>query len=217
MRALFLAFLTIGTLTGMMNTAHARPISYAGGTTVMQNNDGDMNDIHIHYSPTPFYSLGYKGEYWRDEDWWFHGAQFNYLLNRSNKAHSQGNFYLKSGAGVAVDGDTTNPAGFVGFAYDWEDRDYFVSYENRATYAGDVGETGNDRRFYRQTARFGFTPYVAEYGNVHTWLMLQVGHSPEADDPITVTPLVRVFQGDVLGEAGISTKGDVLLNWIVRF
>ena len=108
--------------------AQARPVSYPTGWTWMQTNDGDMNAAHLHYSPTARYSIGYKAEYWRDEEWQFHGAQFNYLIRRNNQRASQSNIYLKSGAGFAYSdhgafNNDIEPASFIGFAYDWEDRD----------------------------------------------------------------------------------------------
>lgn len=196
--------------------AQARPVSYPTGWTWMQTNDGDMNAAHLHYSPTARYSIGYKVEYWRDEEWQFHGAQFNYLIRRNNQRASQSNIYLKSGAGFAYSdhgafNNDIEPASFIGFAYDWEDRDYFFSYENRATYAGDIAQ------FFKQSARVGFTPYVGDYGDLHTWLMLQVDHAPENEHPVTVTPLVRLFKGVNLVEVGMSNQGEALFNWVVRF
>lgn len=47
--------------------------------------------------------------------------------------------------------------------------------------------------------------------------MLQVDHNPSADDEITFTPLVRMFKGEYLAEAGVSDNGEVLLNWVIRF
>lgn len=191
--------------------AQARPVSYPGGTTLMLQNNGDMNSLHLHYSPTARYSLGYKAEYWREGDYSIHALQMNNLLKRWNHPDSQANLYLKSGVGVAVDGDDTQEAAFTGVAADWEDRRYFVSYENRYTHAGDIDD------FYMQSARVGIAPYIGEYGDVHTWLMLQVDHEPEGQDHVTVTPLVRLFKDTHLIEAGMSNQGDVLFNWVMRF
>lgn len=207
---------TIYALAGLMallgvEEAQARPVSYPGGTTLMLQNNGDVNSLHLHYSPTAHYSLGYRGEYWREGDYSIHALQMNNLLKRWNNPDSQANLYLKSGVGVAVDGDDTQEAAFTGVAADWEDRRFFVSYENRYTHAGDIDD------FYMQSARVGVAPYIGEYGDVHTWLMLQVEHEPEAKDQITVTPLVRFFKDTHLIEAGLSNQGDVLFNWVMRF
>ncbi len=194
----------------------ARPVSYPGGWTLMQMNDADSYSLHVHYSPTAQYSLGYKAEYWRDADWWFNGVQLNYLVKRWNQPHSQANLYLKSAAGIAysdneADDGQTQPAAFTGMAFDWENRRVFTMYENRAVFAGDID------RFFTHKARIGIAPYVGDYGDWHTWLMLQADYRPTAEDKVTFTPLVRVFKGNYLGEAGISDHGDVLFNWVIRF
>lgn len=200
----------------LATTAEARPVSYPTGWTVMQMNDMDSSSLHVHYSPTAKYSVGYKAEYFRDEDWQFHGAQLNYLVKRWNKPKEQANLYLKTGAGLAysdyqsLDGQT-NAAGFIGLAADWETRRWFTSYENRYVHAGNIGKVFN------QKARVGVAPYIGDYGDVHTWLMLQIDHNPTRNDPVTVTPLVRLFKGEYLAEAGVSNKGDVLFNWVIRF
>lgn len=191
--------------------AQARPVSYPGGWTVMQMNDMDAYSLHLHYTPSINYSIGYKGEYWRESDWWFHGAQLNTLLKRWNMPKAQANAYFKTAVGVGAKGDSTEAAGFVGFAADWETRRYFTSYENRYM------EPGVADRFYMQKARVGIAPYIGDYGDVHTWLMLQVDHNPTKDEEVTVTPMVRLFKDVYMAELGVSHRGDVMFNWVVRF
>lgn len=196
--------------------AIARPVSYPGGWTVMQMNDMDANTLHVHYSPTARYSIGYLGEYWREDNWQFHGLQLNYLAKRWNAPSSQANLYLKSALGLAYSDEgafdgKTEEAGFLGISADWEDRRLFTMYENRLTHAGEID------RFFSQKARVGVAPYLGDYGDLHTWLMVQVDHRPEAEDEFTVTPMVRFFKGVNLVELGASHRGDVLVNWVVRF
>lgn len=68
-----------------------------------------------------------------------------------------------------------------------------------------------------QSARVGVAPYVGDYGDLHTWLMLEVEHNPEADDKFTLTPLVRLFKDVHLVEAGMGDDGSVLFNWVIRY
>ncbi len=213
MRFILFALLGMGLF---IPSVHARPVSYPGGWTTMIMNNGDRHSLHLHYSPTAKYSLGYKLEYWRDGDYTINTLQMNNLLKRWNMPDAQANLYLKSGVGVAYsdngnfDGET-DLAAFTGIAADWENRRFFTSYENRYTEAGDIDD------FYMQSARVGVAPYIGDYGDLHTWLMLEVEHTPEAEDNFTVTPLVRLFKDVHLIEAGVSNHGDVLFNWIIRY
>ena len=200
----------------MPQMADARPVSYPGGWTFMTMNDADRNMAHMFYTFTPKLALGYSGEYWRDGNFQLHSLQMNSLLKRWNRKQSQGNLYLKSGIGGAYSDNAPfdndwRAAAFTGLAADWEDRRYYVSYESRFIWADDIYDS------FMQKARIGIAPYIGDYGDLHTWLMLQVDHQPESDDSFTVTPLVRFFKGDHLIEAGVSNKGKALFNWTVRF
>lgn len=194
----------------------ARPISYPGGWTLMQMHDATMSSLHVHYTPTPRYSIGYKTEYWHGEDWSFQGIKINYLVQRWNSPASQANLYLKTAGGIAYSDNgafdgKTEPAAYTGIAFDWEDRRYFFMYENRANYAGEIDTS------LMQKARVGIAPYIGDYGDLHSWLMLEVDHSATRQEELIVTPLVRLFKGDYLGELGMSHRGDVMFNVMIRF
>ena len=193
--------------------AEARPVSYPGGWTVMQRNNGDYSSLHLHYSPTFQDSFGAYAEHNWASDFTFAGAQYNRLLKRWNTPTSQANFYANLGFGFAepFDGSDESHAGFVGLAADWETRRWFTSYSVRGY------DLGFDRDI-RHAARVGVAPYIGDYGDLHTWLMLQVENQPEAETATTVTPLVRFFYGVQLVEIGYSPETDrFLANWIVRF
>ena len=197
----------------LVSNAFARPVSYSGGTTVMQRNDSIRNLLHVHYSPTYKYSVGYKGEYLRNSKIHLNGLQLNNLLKRWNLPAAQGNIYLKSSIGNAKKLENNELYAFTGVAGDFETRRYFVSYNNMY-YKSD----GNIISQFEQSARVGIAPYVADYGNIHTWLMLQVTHTPELEgDEIIVTPLLRLFKGSNLAELGVSFDKKILFNFIKRF
>ena len=194
--------------------AEARPVSYPGGWTAMQMNNGDASTLHVHYSPTFKDSIGLYSERNWGEDWHFTGVQYNRLVKRWNTPNSQANLYFKAAAGQADpfgDGADVKAAGFVGVSADWETRRWFASYEARGY---DLGFTQDAR----QSARVGIAPYIGDYGDLHTWLMLQVDNQPEADTPTTLTPLVRFFYDVQLLEIGYTPESEeLMLNWIVRF
>jgi len=194
----------------------ARPVSYTGGKTLMQMNNADYSSLHAHYSPTYLYSLGYLYENWRDEEWVLHAVQFNRLVKRWNHRAAQANLYVKSGLGF-FDSYASNPpqnhgvGGFAGIAADWENRRFFVSYENRYRNVDSLA------RFFIQRARIGIAPYIADYGDLHTWLMLRVDHRPTQRDSARVTALLRLFKGDYLTEIGVDEDGHALFNWVIQF
>lgn len=213
MKILFVFMLLISVL---MPAAMSRPVSYPGGWTAIFMNNGDAHSALIHYSPSAKYSIGLRSEYRRDGEYSLTSLQMNNLLKRWNQKNSQANLYLQSGVGIAVSnsamsGDQTAPAFFSGFAFDWETRRYFLSYENRYIEASDIDD------FYMQNMRFGIAPYIAGFGSLHTWLMLEVEHEPEDEDTFTVTPILRLFKGVHLAEVGISSDNDFIFNWTIRF
>lgn len=200
------------TLSGAL-PAHARPVSYPDGWTLMQKNNGDYSSVHVHYSPTFQDSIGLYSERNWGEDWHFTGLQYNRLVKRWNEEGSQANLYVKAGAGQADPFGDASPelAGFVGLAADWETRRWFVSYEARAY------DLGFDQSA-RHAARIGFAPYIGDYGDVHTWFMLQAENLPDSDTPTRITPLVRFFYDVQLIEIGYTPQTEELLvNWIIRF
>lgn len=193
--------------------ADARPVSYPGGWTWMQLNNGDFSAIHAHYSPTFRDSIGLYSERNWGEDWHFTGLQYNRLVKRWNETGSQANVYLKGGVGQADPfGDAgAELAGFIGVSADWETRRWFTSYEARAY---DLGFNQSAR----QSARIGVAPYIGDYGDLHTWLMVQVDNQPESETPTTLTPLVRFFYDVQMLEFGYTPETErFTANWIVRF
>ena len=194
----------------------ARPVSYPKAWTATTFNDGDRHIFNVHYSPTAFYAIGYNAEYWREDKFQIHALHMNNLLKRWNGEGSQANFYLRTGIGAAYSDEDefdshTELAAFTGISTDWETRRYFVSYQNRYVDAGNITDS------FSQRFKVGIAPYLAEYGSLHTWLMLEARHAPEANDQLVLTPLVRLFSGPNLLEGGVSDDGDVQFNFIHRF
>ena len=194
---------------------HSRPISYADSWTIMQMTNWEKTRVHVHYTTTVTNSFGLVYEDYHGRDRWDVDFQWNHLLSRKNTRFSQANVYAKTQLGVANGVFDAQFNGNFALAADWETRRYFLAYETGLEYADDY-----DDGSFHQMARVGIAPYVAEYGSLHTWLMLQVEHHPdELDDnrQLIVTPLVRFFIDDYLTEFGVNTNGDLLFNFIIRF
>lgn len=177
----------------------------------MTMNDQNANSSHIHYSPSPRYSVGWRQEYLREPGAHVSSLQVNNLLKRWNKSSEQANLYLKSGLGVGRNDGEYGIAAFTGLAADWETRRYFTSYENRFFTADEIDS------FTRHKARIGIAPYIGDYGDLHTWLMVEAEYDTGKEDDFTLTPLVRFFKGTTMIEAGYSFDDTVQFNFIQRF
>lgn len=209
----FMIFLICVAWIGAARIAQAKPISYVGGTMVMQENDETGHTLSLDYTVSPDYAVGLyaKKEENGKNDMTTVGPQVNTLIKRWNLPDGQGNIFNMTGAGVSVMDGETEPSVWTGFLADYETRRIFTSYEARLMYANDI-ETS-----LWQRARFGVAPYVGNYDDLHTWLMLQVDHHPMKDDTFVVTPLVRFFYHTTLIEAGYSSNDKAMFNWVLQF
>jgi hypothetical protein len=203
-------------LIGASPPAFARPVSYEGGTTLILETDRDMSAVWLHHTPHHRLSLGYRGEWMRDDDLALHAAQATVLAHRGFGADHQSNLYLFAGAGVLdpVAGRTGEAAaaGYLGLMADWETRRWFLSYEARGLTSDDFGSDA------MQAARVGVAPYVGGTGALHTWAMLEIDQRPERDHPIGATPLLRFFKGSTMVEIGYALPDDeAFFTLIQRF
>lgn len=208
-------FLTIFfIIISLAQNCQARQISYSGGTTAMIMNDALLNSVHLHYSPSYKYSIGVKSENMHQQEISLNSLQVNYLAKRFNQKESQGNIYLRFNTGNAHKSSEDEAFATVGLMTDFETRKYFISYQNAYYKSQD-----DIISFFTQKARIGIAPYIANYGNIHTWLMLQVQHQStlKGDQQTITTPLIRFFKGPYLTEIGVSSTKRVLFNFIARF
>jgi hypothetical protein len=189
----------------------AKPVTWPGGTQIMIMHDSDMNAAHAMYTITPNFSMQNRADYMDDGDIWITGIQGNYLIKRWNFPHAQANIYGSLGAGYAATPDQGDMAGFTSILADYETRRILVSYEGDGVAAGDTLN-----QFWHKT-RIGVAPYVGEYDDVHTWIMLQTDYRPNMDDEFSATPMIRLFQTNWMIEGGISTKGRAMINTILQF
>ena len=213
MRLLFIILLSLIYYQSSISISSARPISYGGGWTLMQKNNHNKNSIHLHYSPSYKYSVGYKSEYLREDNISLNSLQLNNLIKRWNLPAAQGNLYLKSNIGNAKKSKNNEIYSALGLAADFETRRYFISYQNN--YYKSDGDVIN---IFQQNVQFGIAPYVANYNNIHSWIMIRIDHEPDSKyNKIIKTGLIRLFKGVNLLELGITSNKKLLFNLIKRF
>lgn len=202
-------------LTGMLALAlpwvgWARPITYPGGINVMASHDPLMDMVHADYTLNKEWALGWMDTEYRQDGYSVHGPQLTRGW-RWNYPDSQANIYASGGAGPAFVDDKARLSGWGGASVDWEDRRWY-------TQAGTTFQaTSNGPDYFWHSARVGVAPYIAEAGELHSWLMLQVDHTAGARQTWSATPMLRQFYGDYLWEAGLSTRGGVMLNLMKTF
>ena len=177
----------------------ARPISYSGGSTAMLITDNMKDSVYYHYSPTYKYSVGIETVKDLIFDQEYSYLRFTYLMNRKNTRHSQRNLYFQSG--ISSKGRDNV---FYGIHGDWETRRVFTGFGFK-----EVENTTKDYQDYFLQA--GIAPYIGEYGDLHTWLMLKSKKNTLTSEWQTY-PVLKFFKGDFLIEFGYDSK----INWYVH-
>lgn len=196
----------------------ARPVTYPGGSMSMTEVSGSTVTTQVDHTFTPRFAAGVYGLSESGGDRLSTGLVANFLFMRKNTADSQANAYLMVGAGPSWvrrghgqssqmpsagthrDARDVEASGWATLEADWETRRLFFGGQATASVVGDDVQGG-----YR--LRAGVAPYVAGSGALHTWLFLQAGRVAVPGRRFEVTPVVRLFKGPVLAEAGVSHRG----------
>jgi len=188
----------------VITSIEARPISYSGGSTMMAMSDNMKDSIYYHYSPTYKYSIGIESvnEKFFDKDYLY--LRFTYLLNRKNTKNSQRNLYFQS----AISPDDLNE-NFYGIHGDWETRKFFTGFGYKRV-------INNIRDFTEQYYQVGIAPYIGEYGDFHTWMMLKSKKNSLIGNWKTY-PVLKFFKGDFLVEIGYDSDLDWDIHMMYRF
>ncbi len=194
----------------------AHPVIYKGGTMLASQNMSMFSDNQINYSFHQKWATGLNLWRFNREDGKtaeFGLVRLNHLLKRWNTDDSQANIYLVSGAGYATSNfsDTSTKLGYLGgVETDWETRTLFTSlkyYHFNAPTLTDVSMT---------QARIGYSPTIADFDKLQTWVMLQGMYMGKVDDNVVVTPLLRFFYQNVLWEVGSSLRSEWFMNFMVH-
>ena len=168
----------------------------------MHFNDSMKESIYYHYSPTYKFSIGLETMQNKVFSTNETNIRFTYLLNRKNKKLSQRNLYFQS----AFSSKDNNYA--YGVHGDWETRRYFIGF--------DYKEVKNIIDYTDKHIQLGFAPYLGEYGDLHTWLMVKTKKNSLNNKQITY-PVVKFFKGNVLLELGYDKKTDWDIHLMYRF
>lgn len=194
--------------------ALAHPVAFKGAWSFMAFNQPDMLDWQLLYSFHRKFSLGV--DYFRDtmegQPRYFLIPRVSWLVNRWYGADSQGNIYVYGGIGAAKKSGADSLAAEGAIEADYETREIYFSGKALV-----VAANGFDTLTMYQL-RAGFAPYVGEFEDLHTWLILQGQYFPNAvDERLRVGPVMRFFYNNVLWELGVTTQGSWNFNFMVHF
>lgn len=188
--------------------SEARPVTYPGGSMSMTEVNGGNVIIQVDHTVSRTVALGGYALSESSGDRLSTGMIANWLAARRNAADSQANAYVMAGIGpswVRRDdgrGRDTVASGWLAAEADWETRRLFFGG------MGVVSVVGGEETQLGYRLRAGVAPYVAPAGALHTWLFVQVGRAATAGRKTEVTPVIRLFKGSVLAEAGVSSRGN---------
>jgi hypothetical protein len=192
--------------------AAARPVSWPGGVTWMQELDPMQASALLHISPNRHYSVGARYLRMREEGWQLAGGQATWLAHRRNMPGAQANLYVTGMAGAAfADGETARPGGFAEVQADWENRRVMAMGMVRLTHAEGFGTSD------MQLGRIGWAPYAGDFGDPHLWLFGQLRRDSAGMDELQPALVARIFYRTLLVEAGVTDRGGLILNSVIRF
>ena len=182
----------------------ARPISYSGGSTLMVFTDNMKDSVYYHYSPSYKYSIGIENINDKVFDNNYSYARFTYLLDRKNTEYSQRNLYFQSG--ISLKGLNNH---FYGIHGDWETRRWFAGFGLKQV-------TNKIKNYKEQYYQLGIAPYLGDYGDFHTWIMIKTKQN-SLDNKWSTYPVLKFFKGNVLLEFGYNTDTEWDAHLMYRF
>jgi hypothetical protein len=205
-------------LCGAALSAHAKPIAFADGTTVMaEYGAGTMAEVQAFYAPTYRYSLGGGhlslnsdlNEDTRDITY----VRFNYLPKRWNTEAAQANTFIWGSIGRAHIGETDHDefAWNVGGQLDYETRRIYGSLRT------DLHEAASFSHRI-DTLQLGIAPYQHDYDTLAVWFVLQArNYTGGIFDGTEWAGLVRLFKHNAWLEAGVTREGKVQAMLMFNF
>jgi hypothetical protein len=197
---------------------YAKPIAFAGGTTVMgEYGAGTMTEAQVFYAPSFRYSVGgghlslnsSENDDTRDITY----VRLNYLPKRWNMEAAQANLFVWGSLGRAHVGETRDNelAWNVGGQVDYETRRVYASLRS------DLHEsTLYSHRI--DTLQLGIAPYEHDYATLAAWLVVQARqYTGRLYEGTEYAALVRLFKRNAWLEAGVTQDGHLQAMLMFNF
>ena len=211
MKRILLVLITF--LLPLVSFSH--PSSYEGGFDFMGSSHANHKSIELIYSPKFWLGTGLIMER-RPKLWESASIQLGYLAKRWNLPAAQGNFYLLAGPGYGSKFDTSNNKVTdllyrVGLQADYETRRIYTF----AKYIEQRFFESNELINNRLELRAGYAPYLAEFTELNSWIILKAVFTKELKE-VTYIPTARLFYKNFLVDLGVDLDGGAQLNFMVR-
>lgn len=198
--------------------AHAKPIAFADGTTLMaEYGAGTMIEVQAFYAPSFRYSVGgghlslnsAESDDTRDITY----ARLNYLPKRWNMEAAQANVFVWGGVGRAHIGETGDNelTWNVGGQLD---------YETRRVYASLRTEYYDASAFSHRidTLQLGLAPFEHDYESLAVWLVVQGReYTGGLFEGTEWAGLIRLFKRNAWLEAGMTGEGNLQAMLMFNF
>ena len=170
----------------------------------MSKSNSLRDTAYLHYSPSSRNAVGVEvvSDKVSNDDYVY--LRYTRLLLRKNRQKSQGNLYLNTG--ISNDGLDNY---FYGVEGDWETRRIFTGFGYKRT---ETNRIDIEEKYFLA----GFAPYIGDYGDLHTWLMIKVKENSYTDTS-SIYPLVKLFKGSALMEFGYSDSANWDVHLMYRF
>ncbi len=200
--------------------AWGHPVSFQGATSLMSYNMNNENEAMLTYSVKHYLAAGLtyyqiKNQNVGDGNWVTYTVpRLNWLAKRWNKEDSQANIYFSGGYGSEHSFNENVGVGLVAAEADWESRLYYIS----SSYSRYLRQNDNEGRrpdYENIKLRAGMAPYLADFNELNSWLILQA--VKKNDEPVELTQFVRMFYRNVMIELGASFSGGWGFNYMVHF
>ena len=202
---LYISGLHLGT-----TSLNAHPVIWKSGNAVLLNYDSFQSSITYHHSLSYKWSLGARYLQLDKGNAGYTFGQSNWLLKRWYGRGYQGNVYALTSLGYSDAEEETNPIIHLGAQADWETRQVYTLFQ--ANYYS------FDTPTLLLRGRVGFAPYVGDFNDTHTWLMLQVDDVMQGDNhSLAVLPVIRFFKNNVLIEFGSNFSGKSMVTTMLHF
>jgi hypothetical protein len=198
----------------------ARPVTYVDGISISSENRSHQNESMVSYTMTRRLAAGMHLSTFRDDhaEFIYAAPMSNVLLGRWNEENQQSNFYFSAGYGrywqrlmnESDDAKTAFYSPVVILDADTESRTIYASVHHERINFNDAQGPLAYSRF-----RIGLSPYLADYGSLHSWALIQWDYDHWRQKG-SVSTLLRFFFRNVLWEMGVSYQGQIQFNWAIE-